>query len=609
MRRFPVSALRRAFLLVGTLTFALAATASAQVDLSPARWPAGEAERVMRAAASRALVEHPTAMIAGTTNPLAVRAGREALQRGGSAVDAAITTSLAQVVLAAGSYVSFAGFMNLVYYEAATGKVHTLNASYNTVLGERDPRTIPHADSSNGRTVLVPGFFAGIEAAHRRFGRLPLATVFGPAIHYAEEGFPLPASLAGMIKFREAVFDRSPAARAIFRKPDGSALVVGEPFRQPAVAATLRAVVADGADHVYRGPWARRFVAAVQAAGGRMSLEDLARYRAIWAPALTTRYHRLDVATMPLPNVGGGHLLQGLNLLEAADLPKRGHVTRSADALYWFTKISRVARLVGTQAGGAATDPALLRRYLAGVDLRPEARARKSTAEGIWKAMQAPGWSALEAQAFEDGKRNSPELDSFLRDFVHSDGIVAVDDRGNVAVLLHTINTTLWGTTGLFVDGISIPNSGSFQQRLIEQVGPGQRLPDPTMPVIVLDRGRPVLASNSVGGTGILGNTLQGLSNVLDFGMDVRAAVDTGQFLGPVIATVQANQQVVVQGDFPAALLDSARAKGQVYQEVPPAAQGLARGYWVAIAMSGSERARRLTGAVSRILSGFVDGF
>jgi gamma-glutamyltranspeptidase/glutathione hydrolase len=583
--------------------------AAAQIDLSPAKWPPGELERVARAAGPTGLVAHSRAIIAGTTNPLAVRAGREALARGGSAADAAITTALVQVVLAAGSYVSFAGFMNLVYYDAETRQVQTLNASYNTLLDERDPRSIPHADSSNGRTVLVPGFFAGIEAAHRRFGRLPFATLFGPAIYFAAEGFPLPPSLAGMIRFRERVFDRSPAAKAIFRKPDGAGYAVGETFRQPAVAATLRAVASNGSAHIYRGPWADRFVAAVRQAGGRISREDLRRYRPLWASSLATSYHGHAVHTMPLPNVGGGHLLQGLNLLEASGLTRGPHYRSSATALFQFTKISRVARLVGTQAGGAPTDSALLRRYLPGVDLRPAARTDKATATGIWTAMQRPEWRELEAAAFADGKRNSPELDSFLRDFVHSDGIVAADERGNVAVLLHTINTTLWGTTGLFVDGISIPNSASFQQRLIEAVGPGQRLPDPTMPLIVLRDGQPVLASNSVGGTGILANTLESLTNVLDYGMDVRAAVDTAQFLGPAIATAEADHQVLVQGDFPAALIDSARALGQAYQEVAPAGQGLARGYWVAVALAPERTPRRLTGAVSRILSGFVDGY
>jgi gamma-glutamyltranspeptidase/glutathione hydrolase len=559
--------------------------------------------------AAPAPAEWSHAIIAGTTNPEAVRAGNEILARGGSAVDAAIATALAQVVLAAGSYVSFAGFMNLVYYDAATHRVETLNASYNTVLGEKDPRSIPHADASDGRTVLVPGFFAGIDAAHRRFGRLPRADVFAPAIRLADEGFPLPASLAGMIKFREKVFDRSAEAKAIFRKPDGSAVAVGETFRQPAVAATLRAVAAAGSDYIYRGPWADHFVAAVRGAGGKMSREDLARYRPIWAPALATSYHGFTVHSMPLPNVGGGHLLQGLNLLEASGLTREAHYTRSARSLYWFTKISRVGRLVGTQAGGAPTDPALLARYVPGVDLRPEARTAKATAAGIWKAMQQPGWRELERRAFEDGKTNSPELDSFLRDFVHSDGIVAADEKGNVAVLLHTINTTLWGTTGLFVDGVSIPNSGSFQQRLIESVGPGQRLPDPTMPLIALRDGRPVVAGNSVGGTGILGNTLQGLTNVLDYGMDVRHAVDTAQFLGPAIATSQADRQILVQGDFPKALVDSARALGQAYDEVPAAAQGLARGYWVTVAFGGTEKKRKLTGAVTRILNGWVDGY
>ena len=111
-------------------------------------------------------------MIAGTSEPFAVHAGFEIMRHGGNAADAALTTALAQVALTAGSAISYAGILNAVYYDAASGKVYTLNASYNTVQNEEDPLSIPGWGEHSGRTALVPGFMAGVQALHDRFGRL-----------------------------------------------------------------------------------------------------------------------------------------------------------------------------------------------------------------------------------------------------------------------------------------------------------------------------------------------------------------------------------------------------------------------------------------------------
>ncbi len=136
---------------------------------------------------------HPLAvgkkgMVVGTSGALAVKAGLEALKQGGSAVDAALTTSLAQISLSTGCWVSYAGFMTMVYFDAETGKVYSMNAAYNTVQAEDDPLSIPSRTPS-GRATPVPGFMAGVQAAHDRFGQLPFASLFDPSIYFAEEVF------------------------------------------------------------------------------------------------------------------------------------------------------------------------------------------------------------------------------------------------------------------------------------------------------------------------------------------------------------------------------------------------------------------------------------
>jgi len=158
-------------------------------------------------------------MIAGTSEPLAVHAGLEVLRNGGNAVDAALTTALAQVTLTAGATISYAGIMNAVYFDAKSGKVHTLNASYNTVQNEKDPLSIPGLGEHSGRTALVPGFMAGIQALHDRFGKLPFAKLFGPAIWLAENGVLINPVINGYISSQQKFITRLPESKRIFTKP------------------------------------------------------------------------------------------------------------------------------------------------------------------------------------------------------------------------------------------------------------------------------------------------------------------------------------------------------------------------------------------------------
>ena len=228
-------------------------------------------------------------MIAGTTSAAAGRAGLEALRQGGSAADAVLATSLAQITLAMGSWVSYAGILTMVYFDAGSGRFYNLNAGFNTVAGEDDPMTIPAQTNvlsprpdaeirPSGRTALVPGYMAGVQAAHKKFGKLPFKDLFAPAIYYADHGFELTPFHAGLVKLRQKVLSRLPETKAIFTKPDGSWVGEGDLFKQPALAATLRRIAARGADEMYTGEWGKRLVEAVRRDGGKMTLDDLKKY-------------------------------------------------------------------------------------------------------------------------------------------------------------------------------------------------------------------------------------------------------------------------------------------------------------------------------------------
>jgi gamma-glutamyltranspeptidase/glutathione hydrolase len=576
---------------------------SVRSEFSPGRWTQQDRDRYLALQAVSyndapkrldKVAVSAKGMIAGTSDPLAVHAGLEVLRRGGSAADAALTTALAQVALTAGSTVSYAGIMTVVYYDASTAQTYTLNAGYNTVQEEKDPGTIPTIGSHSGRTALVPGFMAGVQALHDRFGRLPFAALFGPAVWLAEEGVPVGPMVTNLLRAEQQFITRLPATRRIFTKEDGTLYGHGDILRQPELVTTLTNVAAKGAAYMYSGAWAHRFVEAVEQEGGKMTLDDLSGYRPQWTEPLRMQYRDYEVISLGSPNIGGLHTVSALKLAEVADLKKHGHYSASPEALYSLIQISRLQRIL------AFTPAAALKDAFRDVDWSPASALTTATAERLLAHIRKPDWQPemlrLLNQAFASN---------------HSAGVLAVDEQGNVASLLHTCYCYGWGSTGIFVDGVSIPDSASFHQRQIADAGAGARLPEGLNPLIVLKSGKPILASAAVG-SGMLEATLQNLISVLDFDMDPKSAVDQPNSHGPSFELTRRSQprlelekEMLLEGDFPEAVLEGLRARGQALEliKAPPPMMGT----WIGIRIDFNSR--ELRGGVPSRLRAHVEGY
>ena len=566
MNKTTEAALTLALTCSGTL-------ATAAGSLSPERWPTGEYTRYLEAQGSVRMeagyASGKNGAVTVAYNALAARAGLEALQQGGNAMDAALTTAVTQVALTAGAPVSYFGILSLVYYDAKTGKVYTMNAEWNTVRGETDPRTIPGkidlstqmgtlGTEPSGRTALVGGFMKGVEAAHRRFGRVPFRSLFEPAIYVADHGMPVTKGLAWFLSLRSQDLKRLPATRAIFTKPDGSDYRAGDTFYQHQLAKTLRAVASDGTDYMYKGPWAKKLVAAVQADGGRMTLEDLAKYEVIWDEPLVGRFGDYQIYTNPPPNLGGVAVIEAQNLARAAGLVKDGHWSKSGPALRKALDASQVVFL-------DYLPDEVKRQIYPGLDFSSAARITPAHAEALWKRMQAG------ATAF----RWVPA------DIHHSDDVVAIDHEGNIAALTHSINCVFWGKTGINIDGVSIGDPAAFQQAQMAGVTPGGRLPAPTEQGILFRDGKPTLGFASMG-SGLHQRTFQALLNVTEFGMSVREAIDAPDFFLPQTDPKTFALTVMVpKGRFDTRVLEST---GYAYREVESQQERLkGEGVWVGI--------------------------
>jgi gamma-glutamyltranspeptidase/glutathione hydrolase len=570
-----------AFLALLAWTGAVAAQAEPP-DLSPERWGKEELKRYNQQLQQKAVANPPAVglrgAVTGTYNAPAMRAGLEALKQGGSATDAALTTALTQVTLCGGGWVSYTGILSMVYYDAATGKVYDLNAGYNTVRGEDAPLTIPAANGllndpyggqPSGRATLVPGFMAGVQAAHERFGKLPFKTLFQPALYYAEEGFEVSPYLAEFLRLRKDVLSRRADTRKIFTKGDGALLAAGDLLKQPELAKTLRAVAEHGAKYLYEGAWAKRFVAAVQSEGGKLTLEDLANYQALWGEPVRGKFRGYDLFVHGLPANGGVNTIEALRLYELAGLKDKGRYVGSGDSLFWLAQIHKVMGL-------SYLPPPLLKTWEVqlGADLSLRSRLRPETTRKLWRLMGEGKFPLTAAPRAESAPK-------------HSDVVVAVDRWGNVAAVVHSINSVMWGKTGIFVDGVSVNDSASFQQQQIATVGPGQRLPDPTNPAIIQKDGKPVLGCGSMG-SGLHQKTIQCLVNVLDFGLSPKEAIDAPYLMFPKYSADGKQVQQVLRGAFPEATLARARALGLAIEEI--ANSRYAQGLWVGIRIDPAKK-------------------
>ncbi len=556
-----------------------AVTRHGAVDLSPAGWPPGVWEEYL-ALEEEHFPGNPLAVgsqgaVTGSYHPLAQRAGLEALRQGGSSVDAAMTTSLTQIALGAGAVISYFGILSMVHYDAANDEIVTLNAGWNAVRGEDDPMSIPGSigmgsdeemygtDEPSGRTALVGGFMRGLEAAHGRYGKLAFEHLFAPAIHVAEAGIPFNSTLAGYLEPRKHSLARLPESKAIFTNPDGAWIQEGQSFKQEALAGTLKAIAEQGADYMYTGPWAERAVAAVQADGGKMTLEDLAAYRVTWAEPLEADVGEYRIHANGLPSYGGVNMIEALHLGEAAGIRALGHWSvngeslRRASDLTFNNFLARLPEELGAQ-------------LFPGVDLSDKSRIRPETAAALWEHMEA-------------GMKLGQYVDAGPS---HSDTVVAADRWGNMTAVTHSINCVVWGATAIIVDGVSIGDPAVNQKAMVAVAGPGGRVPDPIEVGILTRDGKPVVAFASMA-MGLHQQTFQSLFNVVHFGMNVKEAVDAPAFFMPLpVGDLESAEEPprwvvrVGEGEFDEAALE---ASGLPIEQLPPEKRRYAQGLWVGI--------------------------
>ncbi len=469
----------------------LAAAAPIQAaDLSPAHW--SEAQRIDLQKSELAFWPNATresygsSLVTGTESPVAVHAGIEALRKGGSAADAATVVALTQIARTMGGVVSYAGKLEVAYVDAKTGTVSFLDAGWSPYADERDPGSIPEPGADPaiavlGRQTLVPGFMRGIEALHARFGRLPWADLFEPAIWYAKNGVEASPAIIGFRQNNAARLARTPESRRLLTMADGDAAKVGDIIRQPGLARTLQAVARRGAGEMYRGAWARDYVETVRSHGGRVSLQDLEGYRPRWREPISAAFAGATVYGMSTGTMACASLTS-LSLLDAMQVASMGPYWKDPVAVHAYARAIQYATLRQAAPPGQTAFEMRVRLPAASCDDR---------LTGAYASVLVPELLKTAPSPFDETPVAAPEAGH------HTMAVVVVDRKGNVAVLVHTTNGSL---TGLVVDGVPISEAASVNKWALAGARPGDLLVNDLAPLIAVRGGRTVAV---VGATGI----------------------------------------------------------------------------------------------------------
>jgi gamma-glutamyltranspeptidase / glutathione hydrolase len=434
-------------------------------------------------------------------------AGQEILAAGGNAFDAAVAAVLAACV-AEPSLTSLGGGGFLLAHSAA-GE-NTLFDFFTQTPGRRSadlsldfyPIEVNFGDSVQAfhiglGSMAVPGVLAGMLSVHRRLGRLPLSVVAAPAVVYAREGIAVSEFQSYCYELLDPILLATASAREIYA-PAGHRLSTGEMLKMPMFADTLEYLASLGDEaalkEFYAGEIAQKTVRDCQAQGGYLSLADFQSYRVIERSPLAINYRGVQMLTNPPPSAGGSLIAFCLELLDRFDLAQlsfgsQAHLTLLAQAMRWTNEARR------SHLDNALFDPAVADKFTA-PDLIDK------YAQPLSEIMVKNRWGST----------------------TH---ISVMDDEGNAA----SVTTSNGEGSSYIIPGTQIMMNNMLGEEDLNPNGfnqwpCNQRMSSMMAPTMILKGGKPQLVLGSGGSNRIRTAILQVISNILDFDMPLKAAVE-----------------------------------------------------------------------------------
>ncbi len=499
----------------------------------------------------------------------AARIGLAVLERGGNAVDAAVATGFALAVtypragnIGGGGYMIIrlnerqrgprAGPRNIAIDYRETAPAAATREMFLDEKGNADPKK----SRDSALAIGVPGTVAGLALAHQRFGsgRLTLAELIAPAIALARDGFAVEDDIADSLPRARLRLGRWPSSAKIFLRGDGNVLAPGDRLVQRDLAGTLEAIAKHGPRAFYEGPIAEKLAAAVQAAGGIMTADDLRNYRPHIRQPVRGRYRGHEIISMPPSSSGGVVLIEMLNVLEGFKLNEQDDAART------HLMIEAMRRAYADRATYLG-DPAVVSAPL--VRLMSKRYAAQLRA-GIDPARATPSHEIRGDIALPREGTNTTHFS-------------VIDRYGNAVANTTTLNFS-YGV-GLVAEGTGVllnnelddfaarpatPNAYGLIGGDANAPGPNKRPLSSMTPTIVTKNGRPLIITGSPGGSRIITTVLQVIVNVVDRNMDVFDAVSA-----PRIHHQWSPDRVLVEQGLSNDLITSLEGRGHKVERRP----------------------------------------
>ncbi|CAB3851755.1 Glutathione hydrolase-like YwrD proenzyme [Achromobacter insuavis] len=464
-----------------------------------------------------------------TSQPLAAQAGLRMLLAGGNAVDSAIATAIALTVVEPVMNGIGGDMFALVWHE---GKLHGLNSS-GCSPAAWTPEYFAGREAMPGTgwgTVTVPGQVAGWKALSDRFGKLPFAQLFEPAIAYAEHGFAVSPTIARQWAAQMPKLAREPGFAEAFL-PQGRAPQAGEWWRFPDQARTLRDIAESGGDSFYRGALANKIADFAARTGGALTADDLDQHRPEWVEPISQSFRGYQLHEIP-PSGQGISALMALGMLEQFDLESMGR--DSAD--YYHVSIEAM-KLAFADLHQHVADP----RHM-----RTDARA-----------LLDPAYLAERARLISMDRAAVPVAGTPA-----TGGTVYLTAADAAGTMVSFIQSNYHG----FGSGVVVPGTGiSLHNRGLNfvltpghanQVGPRKKPMHTIIPAFITRGGEPLMSFGVMGGSMQAQGHLQMVTRLAAFGQNPQAMSDAPRF------RVEKGPVVNVEAHLPADVVDALRQRG-----------------------------------------------
>jgi gamma-glutamyltranspeptidase / glutathione hydrolase len=487
--------------------------------------------------------------VVASSSPLAATAGTRMLELGGNAIDAAIAAN-AVIALTEPSGDGIGGDLFAIIYDAKTGTLHGLNAAgwAPKALTAAMLRAKGHTAMPRGiHTVTVPGAVAGWQAMKDRFGTLDFPTLLAPAIHYAEQGFPVTEQVAGMWGRAVEKLSANAHTRATFLLDGTRAPREGDVFRNPDLGRTLRRIADHGRDGFYTGPVADAILRVSREEGGVMAAADLRELQPDWVTPISTTYRGWTVSELPAPTQGIAALMM-LNIMEQFPIKDWGfHSTRAMHTMIEAKKLAYADMLRYTADPRFTTVPtaAMLDKG------RAAERARAIDASRAACAVTPAQYASV------SGRTGSETI-----------YLTVVDKDGNIVSLIQSIYSEFGSGLTAPGTGVLLHNRGSLfvlDSGAVNVLAPRKRPLHTIIPAFMEKDGVRI-------GFGIMGGWNQSqahaqfVSNIADYGMTLQQALEAGRFSKSSFDGCDVNVETLV----PASVRTELEAMGHAVRAVGP---------------------------------------